>query len=470
MSKTYLLIENPGVVGTELLTIVGASAARGNESLIGQFGSGFKFSIALLLRKGVEFRVYLGNDGFEFETDSRATKDAAGRRVSVNEVVMKQISGSGRKSKPLGFDMGFGAIDWTDVGMAVREFVSNAIDGCVIQGIDTKNAKVTWVEEEEIRAKKDVTRIYIEGTSAVQAYYNELAKHFLMFNRDWEPSEPIMPKRIDGTPARVYRKGVLVGEFGSRSLFDYNLNEIHLNEARIISESDSREVIGRAIRNAPVSILVEYLRNLRPGGDLNAYEMELDSYYMKIRSYDTDGVEVSQRWLQAWKEVFGEQAVCCEESRFVDAVEMKGHTAVVVSSELHETLASMGVKTAIDVLDHFEALGRVKVDLTAKHLEKCQRVWKCLERLGLTRGRAMPVLEGYADVMDAGRVVGGYYDHRRDTVGLSRDTLESTGYLFIKVVLEEFSHAITKSGDCTRDLQDFSFRVSGMLMEESFNG
>jgi hypothetical protein len=78
----------------------------------------------------------------------------------------------------------------------------------------------------------------------------------------------------------------------------------------------------------------------------------------------------------------------------------------------------------------------------------------------------MPVLEGFASLMDAGSQTLGYYDSKRDVVGMSSDVLSDEGFTFLKVALEEFAHSITKAHDETRDLQDWAFKVAAILMSQ----
>ena len=91
----YLMIENRGTVGTKLLTVVGASTARGKPDMIGQFGSGFKNSIALLLRNGIRLVVYIGKQGYEFGFDNTTDRDVRNedveqaRVIGIREVIWK---------------------------------------------------------------------------------------------------------------------------------------------------------------------------------------------------------------------------------------------------------------------------------------------------------------------------------------------------------------------------------------------
>ena len=130
----FLKIENLGVCPPEGFTVFGVSLANtsNNAGLIGQFGSGNKHSIAVLLRNELSPVVFAGTLKLEFSTrpqtvaDSQASKD-------FNRVVVKyggtDASGASRSStEDLGFVLDYGKQDWNEVALAMREFVSNAID------------------------------------------------------------------------------------------------------------------------------------------------------------------------------------------------------------------------------------------------------------------------------------------------------------------------------------------------------
>ncbi len=64
----YLMIRNPGVADHRSFTLIGASGTRfsNRPGTIGQFGSGSKLSIALLLRMGIRPVVCASNLKMEF--------------------------------------------------------------------------------------------------------------------------------------------------------------------------------------------------------------------------------------------------------------------------------------------------------------------------------------------------------------------------------------------------------------------
>lgn len=52
----YLKISNKGLLDVEALTLLGASSKRGDNTKIGMFGSGNKFSLAYLLRNNYNIK------------------------------------------------------------------------------------------------------------------------------------------------------------------------------------------------------------------------------------------------------------------------------------------------------------------------------------------------------------------------------------------------------------------------------
>lgn len=62
MSKTskYLRISSQGEIEEKAFTLIGASSKRGDNTKIGYFGSGLKYSIAWLLRNKIDFKIFSG--------------------------------------------------------------------------------------------------------------------------------------------------------------------------------------------------------------------------------------------------------------------------------------------------------------------------------------------------------------------------------------------------------------------------
>ena len=114
----YLKIENPGVCPPEGFTVLGVSLAdtTDKEGIIGQFGSGNKHAVAVLLRHDLSPVVFAGTLKLEFGTrpqtvaDSQASKEFA--RVVVKYGGTDPITGASRSStEDLGFVLDYGKQD-----------------------------------------------------------------------------------------------------------------------------------------------------------------------------------------------------------------------------------------------------------------------------------------------------------------------------------------------------------------------
>ena len=307
----YLMIENPGVAAKEAFTLLGATT-KGSSSrfTIGQFGSGTKYAIATLLRVGLHPIVFCGHTCMEFNT-KRIYMEEGGERHPIDQVVCK-LSGKDdgkqvSRTEDLGYSLGMGRIDWTAVEFAIREFVSNSIDSAISEGernyldnykkrlgvdfldvdrrrelidvysvtaTDYANVDVKLVEEKSVRAKAGMTRVFIPlkepNAEIVEGFYKNLGKWFLHFSEPEKLSCTVLPKAdrnlVEGhRNAVIYRRGVRVREFGGStlpSLFDYNLNDLEVDESRKINDSTALDSAGTAFVGSDVNSLKQFFKAL----------------------------------------------------------------------------------------------------------------------------------------------------------------------------------------------------------------
>jgi len=265
----YLKIENIGVCPPEGFTVLGVSLAdtSNNEGVIGQFGSGNKHGVAVCLRAGLAPVVFAGSLKMEFSTkpqtvtDGLASKDFG--RVVVKYGGSDPITGADRSStEDLGFVLDYGRQDWQEVALALREFVSNAIDRSIREKGDWSGVKIEIVDESQVRAKRDYTRVLVPMNAELLEFFNNLGKWFLHFSEPESLNKAILPKRNRNLSERkaavIYRRGVRVREFESsdtESLFDYNLDDLTIDEARKASDWDVKHHCGKALANADRDIV-----------------------------------------------------------------------------------------------------------------------------------------------------------------------------------------------------------------------
>jgi hypothetical protein len=463
----YLVIENRGTFGMDLISTLGASTSRGNENAIGQFGSGSGNAIALALREGLDIRFTSGPNTFTFGVDEKENEDITGRTVMVQKVVMKQVGGSGsRRTRDMGFALSLGGIHWTNIKMALREWISNAADASMALQGDYKAMRVEIGDEPGKWARDGFTRVWVQVNSEIRDYIKNLNKHFLIFKKDWDKSVEIIDKeRPDNL--KVYRKGVLVGEFSDKSLFDYNINGISLNENREIDRYDAKYAIGQSLKRADSTHLARVLDAVV--GDEPVYEVhEVDHSYMQRQSYDSARTieSITPQWETACKTAFGSRVVCTT-THEAERVKRKGYDAVILPEDVAKAVKSYGVaKTSEDVLDHFEANGRERIELGDTQRKWTDELWELLEEIGVTKGKKMPPVHGYHDVMNEESTVLGYYDKSTNTIGINANVFDGR-MQFTQTLLEEFSHGITGSSDLSRDIQNIGFQIATLMILRS---
>ena len=254
---TFLKIENPGVCPVEGFFLLGATSKRladcNSPYTIGSFGSGNKHAVNVLLRAKLFPVVFCGNHRLEFTTKPGRMKALEGE-TGYNRVVVKhggtdEDGTSVTFTEELSQTDEYGVLDWNCLGMAFREFVSNAIDAAIAVNRNA-NAKWPWdgvkvelVPEEKVRAKRGFTRVFVPADNEdVVRFFANLGKWFLHFSEPESITRPILTKKSRNLDAGcqtavIYRRGVRVREINSvDSLFDYNLNDLRVDESRNVDD------------------------------------------------------------------------------------------------------------------------------------------------------------------------------------------------------------------------------------------
>jgi hypothetical protein len=375
-----LLIENLGEAPIESFTLLGASGSRGDNNLIGQFGSGAKLAITSLLRKGLNVTVYSGLTRMCFKTK---TIEIEGRQ---EQQVYIQFSGTSRKQIDLGWTLGFGAVDWQDEGMSLREFIANAIDRVIKDGgsLD-EDMKVELVPDSLKKARSGFTRIFVEANDVVSTYLDDLPRRFLHFS-DLDPNQSILPKQERQKP-QIYYNGVWVCELGNTdpSLCDYNFtgSQIKIDESRNLNEYVARSAIAELYRDANVNDLARIF------GTLNRHEswMEhsLDALYLHSDAWEGEHKQRCENWIYAWAQVHGDDAVACQDPNGTDSktAKKKGYDLGRVTSSWLSTVKDYGIPTADSVLDENERNGRILHAATKPAQAAVDEVWEWIKAIEL---------------------------------------------------------------------------------------
>ena len=486
----FLRIENPGVCPPEGFTVLGVSLAdtSSNDGVIGQFGSGNKHGVAVCLRAGLSPVVFAGTLKLEFSTklqtvsDGLASKDFG--RVVVKYGGTDPISGASRSAtEDLGFVLDYGKQDWQEVALALREFVSNAIDRSIREKGDWSGVKIEIVDDAQVRAKRDHTRVFVPMNADVLEFFNSLGKWFLHFSEPESLNKAILPKKNrnlgDRKAAVIYRRGVRVREFESsdtESLFDYNLNDLTIDEARKASDWDVKHACGKALANADKGILAILFDRLI-NADSGVWEFGFDTY--SLQPACRDSIEDEQRkrdnWQSAFASVAGDHAVLTGEASF-DQLGRKGYKPIKAPENLVRAAEQYGVQTPGRVLSADELSGREISDATPDAQAAVDLVWEWLKETSLTNGKEKPPVKVFTSILNGGTMLNGYY--REGIVYINRD-IAGAGYLaageealpdrLVHVALEEVAHFATNGAtDNSRDFQNFLLDLAVKIGRQRF--
>ncbi len=467
----YLKIQNVGVAPVEAYTMLGVSTTRdcGVDGVIGKFGSGTKHAINVLLRAGIQFYVYCGLTRLEFFTRPETIDDGLVKK-EVQRVCVR-FSGTSKATMDLSWSLDFGAVDWTDLTMALREFVSNAIDrtirqdGDFVLAIQDRKLEVCPVDDTRVRARENCTRVYVELTPEVERFYKELPKRFLHFSdRPEDVKASVLPKTNrnlgDVLTPMIYREGVLVREIAETkhpSLFDYNFHgdELAIDECRNSSEYDTRAACARLIRKADARVLADIFRSLMESQ--SSFENHLDTYYI-CPSWDTPAEDLQATWRAAWEEVAG-GAVCCTTGHQAQLLEKKGRSVAMVSTPWVDLAGRFGIRTANQVLTQGEQKGRETVPATPDAISAVNEVWSWVEAANLAGGKTRPSVACFRE-LERTKVVA----YREGGAIFVRESTEA-GRGLIKAVTEAMACYVTDEAELSSEVQGFlADLVCGLLV------
>ena len=209
------------------ISSMGDSSKRGDSTKIGTFDSGFKYSIALLMRDLVDINISV-RDNYElkeFFTFGTENVHDSSTGKSKELITITDIFG---KTAVTGFAKALG-FNW-EIWMALRELWSNMLDenGYVIEG--------ELLEDIEYG-----TVITLDFNSSSEFYNVWQNKHLYINNK--EPLFDLGTVKVLDNPdkvLRIYKNNILVYEdLSTSSQFSYNLSFGEIDERRILSNVSS---------------------------------------------------------------------------------------------------------------------------------------------------------------------------------------------------------------------------------------
>lgn len=211
----------PGLLDIRAITTFGLHAKPGTDTPIGKFGTGLKYAIATLVRKGCKVRLFIGETEYEFYT-----KPGDFRGVEFSQVMMRKRRGlvSRWSAEKLPFTTEHGKF-W-QMWQAFRELHSNTLD----EGGKTGIYDNYPLDKEALH---DHTTFLIDGQEYVQAYYDR-DKTFLpgaLTKREGDDRVQVFNEPSN----HIYWRGIRVFDLEKPSVYTYNILEnMELTEDRTL--------------------------------------------------------------------------------------------------------------------------------------------------------------------------------------------------------------------------------------------
>lgn len=197
-----VIFQNPGLIDLRAITVMGINA-KVSKNPIGQFGTGLKYSIAVLLRSNCHISIWRGQEEFQFYTEKETF-----RGKSFDFVYM--TSNAEEKPTALGFTLELGK-HW-EPWMAIRELESNCRD----EGGRS-------FAHEDCQLSPDTTAIVLAGAVADQEYA-KLGNIFIKTKPLWS-NEHLEVHPIENPEQQdwIYYRGVRCAHTAKPTAFRYNI-------------------------------------------------------------------------------------------------------------------------------------------------------------------------------------------------------------------------------------------------------
>ena len=429
--KTYLNISNPGEASSSAFRIMGDSTAR-NTTQIGQFGSGAKHAILVLLRHKIPFQIFAGLREIPVSIVEEQHGD---RKIPVVYI----------DNLPTSMSLEFGAIDWTDPAMALRELICNALDQDALIG------DAVQFTTNELVPTAGITQVQIEANigGPIWAAASELDKMFLHY-KSLENTSVLPKEKV--SPLKFYRKGVFVSESPIQTLFDYNdtKGEVKIDESRQFSGFNLSEMVVKCVNQADHSAQDQWLQKIHSGVldkfELTPYEFTISYFSFHYGNYcRSKAAEIAS-------ELYNCKATSNE--AYNEAVK-DGLKPLLAKHEIFDSLFGTDLKIASQILQSKERTV-TKCPLPQAWKSVFNNTWNQLELRGLTNDKPTPNTQGFTHT--GKDLLMGYVED--GTIFLNIDQISTA------TCVEEIIHYCYGVGDCTRAFQEISMKMLSSFIND----
>lgn len=403
--KRAIVINSMGPLDIAAITLMGLSTKRDDSEKIGMFGTGLKYSLAKLLRDGVDFRIWNGERELAITT----------RKGDFRGTAYEQVLVDGENTS-ITTDMGPQWETW----WVVRELLSNARDESVHEFF-----VCDW---DAVQFREGWTTIVLDYDHFEQVWLSR-EKYFVTDRQPkFEAKGFRLLSRWTSTGTRVYKNGVLILESTEEDAWDYDILDAELNEMR---EPRDPNTIAHTITSGILRKITEERLVL----DWMRSTNSILRYRKKPFTGNTGWLFPSLN--DTWKKVVAETDCAI-------------HPPRMIGGDLPTD--------AIILTDDVVKLIHTEQDSTRK-LELCDP--NSDQRAALARAIGPIVDAGFAitapvRVCDFGKNILG--TAIEGNIVLSPSTFDKLPTL-VEVLLEEQMHITTGHDDCTREFQTSIFKA-----------
>ena len=442
--KNYILIQNDGEIETNSFELIGASTKRDEKGKIGFFGSGLKYSIAYMMREGIDFKIFSGLNELMFTTVNEQLKGKDFERICINGKETSYTVTMGPTCKE----------DW----FVLREIYCNALDEgtCTI----VKNT-------ENVGYSEGKTRIFIQLTEELEQVIKEWDAYFAdertpLFVTDeiytcymggedggvYEQKISVYPK----TNGTLYRRGIRV-DTNKRLMYDYGMDAVSINEDRTAKHSGALSYVTIGIFASFAN--EDYIKSvLRSAEDAIA-----PSEYNHLKTSDIHS-DVSEKWGP-----FSDENLLVVEERsgkYSTQIQESNKEVFLIPSLFARALKTK--RPGISILGMGAVIGKTgfcEVEQTPKMTFLLSEVLKSLKEMRY----AVPYDIQVVDFDD--EKVMGQADMANKKIFIAATTFDAGRREIAMTLMEECEHIKSKHPDETRAFETHIFSQWLKSMEEA---
>lgn len=264
----YILFENKGEIDNNALILMGGSTKRNDPNKIGMWGSGWKYTIAGLIKKNIDFKLFSGEREVVITTVKEKFRD-----TTLNKIVVD--------GKETSLTVEMGADSWEE-WFFIRESYQNAIDEGECNVIP--NCEV-------ISGREKKTRFYIQQTPEIQEVINNWDYYFSTDRLDCIYTSNIgniFPNIDKDEYIIAYKQGIRCTNIHHKSLFNYNIDTLEINESRLVKDDWALK--------APICKLLCSLTDVNV---IKTILSQLKSEYFENSVFFYSAFQLSKQWREA---------------------------------------------------------------------------------------------------------------------------------------------------------------------------